>query len=94
MKPLEHYELSESNNALNRIIKTKDMGLYSDETLSIINNIFCKKPISHKTTREQILTMYDKVSIEIESKLGIDKISLRDSAIIEWPLYYLLKSKK
>ncbi|PKN52824.1 MAG: hypothetical protein CVU55_06280 [Deltaproteobacteria bacterium HGW-Deltaproteobacteria-13] len=76
---------AEEELALFRI--THNAGLYKEESLSIINEIYMKQYVNENTKMERIYSLYGNVANQIEKRLAIPKEKFINSFITKWPLY-------
>lgn len=83
-----------TEEALGRLQRTFEAGLYAPESLAILNDNFKKSYISDKTSAEEIQRLYGKTAQQMESKRGIEKKTFFESALHEWPLYHFTTLRK
>jgi len=86
--------LSEAQQALKRLERTHEAGLYSPQSLAIFNDNFRRSYITEKTPSESIDRLYEKAAQQIENDLGISREEFLDSALHEWPLYAFTKKRE
>ena len=83
-----------TEEALGRLQRTFEAGLYAPESLAILNDNFKKLYISDKTSAKEIQRLYEKTAQQMENKLGIEKKTFFESALHEWPLYHFTTLRK
>jgi len=83
----------ETRQALGQLQRTRQEGLFSTQSLSILNGNFKKAYITEKTLSDQIRRLYEKTAQEIEGKLNISKDVFFHSALHEWPLYHFTTTR-
>ncbi len=82
------YRFRDAQEALERLQRTLVAGLYSPESLAILNDNFRKVYIKEDTPSERIQRLYEETAQEMETKLRIQKKEFFESALHEWPLYH------
>lgn len=85
--------LSASQQALNRLLSTRDEGLYKPEVLSILNEIFKKHYVTERTPNDQLFRLYEMVAEKTENVFGIPRNKFKDLALMQWPLYHFLQTE-
>jgi hypothetical protein len=84
--------LCESRNALDRLRRTFEAGLYRADCLTILNEVFRKCYITEATDTKAINRLWENAEQQMESILGIEREIFRSSALKEVPLYHFLSS--
>jgi AbiV family abortive infection protein len=84
--------LCESRNALDRLWRTFEAGLYRADCLSILNKVFRRHYITEATDTKAINRLWENAEQQMESTLGIEREIFRSSALKEVPLYHFLSS--
>ena len=85
--------ISDCYNLLNKLLDTRDKGLYKPEALNILNEIFKNQYITECTPTEQLLSLYKMAADKIGHSLKITSDQFEKSALKEWPLYHFLQDK-
>jgi hypothetical protein len=85
--------ISQTREALNRLHRTSEAGLYRPECLSILNETFNKHYINEKTGRNEIARLAENVAERIEAEPGIARETFWQSTLNEWPLYHFVSKR-
>ena len=71
LKSARLYPVEDAEKELNLFRTTHNAGLYKEESLSIINEIYMKHYITEKTKMDRIYSLYGNVANQIEIRLKI-----------------------
>lgn len=84
--------LRESHEALDKLIYTRDLGLFKAEALGILNDVFKNHYIRESTKNNELADISEKYAKKTNETLGILVEGIAKSTIISWPLYCLVSS--
>lgn len=84
----------DSEEALERLEKTQQSGLFSAGVLNVINETFKKYYFSDKTTDEILVKLHNKTARQLETKIGILGTTYKESSLYKTPLYHFLTMQK
>ena len=88
LKSARLYTIEYAEEELNLFRITQNAGLYKEESLSIINEIYMKHYVNEKTKMDCIDSLYKNVADQIEKRLKIPQDKFIHSFISKWPLYH------
>lgn len=83
--------LNDLEKSIVRLEQTRDAGLFSLECLQILHEIFSRVFITSKTTREEIIALYNHFLKRLKDQgIQLNEVLNNDNALFEWPLYSLI----
>jgi AbiV family abortive infection protein len=80
--------------ALERLKMTQQAGLFSSNTLNLINENFKKHYFSETTSDDVLINLHKKTAKQIETKTGISATTYQESSLYTIPLYHFLTMQK
>jgi len=84
------YPIEYAEEELKLFRMTHNAGLYKEESLSIINEIYRKQYVTENTKMVRIYSLYENAADQIEKRLTIPRGKFINSFITKWPLYHFV----
>ena len=85
-------DLKNSKEVFDRILFTRDNGLFRPEILDVVNDVFKGNYIKEDTSNDDLFRLFDKIAERLERDLTVPLDVFKKSIICEWPLYHFLQT--
>lgn len=81
--------LDKAREALQALRATQGAGLFQPVALSVFNNAMKRLVVCESTSMDQLLSTYEQAGSRLQADLGIAITTFQDSALNNWPLYWV-----